>query len=151
MDFNISSDLLDNVPNNLLIIFNMTLLPGEKVEDRIEYLGDAIRYRISDKITVEHLIKEECFSYVSDLLKHYRLKPQKNDKYFPFDEISLEFVFSEIKARQIPLEPRNVNDALSSALAVAINDSAKKDPNISKSFIEKHGTNIFSKISFPNS
>lgn len=145
-------DLLDNVPNNLLIIFNMTLLPGEKVEDRMAYLGDAIRYRISDRITVQPLTKDEYFSYVGDLLRYYRLKPQPPEsELFPFEKPALEFVFSELKARQMPLEPRNVNNALSSALAAAINDPTKKEPNISKSFVEQHGTDIFSKISFPRS
>lgn len=145
-------DLLDNVPNNLLIIFNMTLLPGEKVEDRMAYLGDAIKYRISDRITVQPLTKDEYFSYVGDLLRYYRLKPQPSEsELFPFEKPALEFVFSELKTRQMPLEPRNVNNALSSALAAAINDPTKKEPNISKSFVEKHGTDIFSKISFPRS
>lgn len=143
-------DLLDNVPNNLLIAFNMTLLPGEKVEDRIAYLGDAIRYRISDTITVQPLTRDEYLSYARDLLKHYRLRPQPPEsEFFPFEKLGLEFVFSELKARQIPLEPRNVNNALSSVLATASNDPEKKEPSISKSFIEKHSADIFSKISFP--
>jgi hypothetical protein len=145
-------DLLDYVPSNLIIVFNMTMLPGEKVEDRIAYLGDAIRYRISDRITVEPLKKDECYSYVSDLLSHYRLKPQPTGtKFFPFEEPALEFVFSEIKTRQIPLEPRNINNALSSALSVAMNEVDKRDPTISKAFVEEHSKDILSKISFPRS
>jgi len=143
-------DLLDNVPNNLLIIFNMTLLPGEKVEDRIAFLGDAIRYRISDKITVQPLTKDDYFAYVRDLLNCYRLKPQPTEtEFFPFEKPALEFIYLELKTKQIPLEPRNINNALSSALAAAINDIEKKESVITKSFVEKHHADIFSKISFP--
>jgi hypothetical protein len=145
-------DLLDNVPNNLIIIFNMTLLPGEMVEDRLAYLGDAIRYRIFDRITVQPLTKDEYISYVLGLLKQYRLKPQPiDDEFFPFEKAALEFVFYEIKARQIPMQPRNINYALSSALSTAMNDPRKEDPSISKSFVQKHSNDILSKISFPKS
>jgi hypothetical protein len=143
-------DLLDNVPSNLVIIFNMTLLPGEEVEDRLVFLGDAIRYRISDKITVEPFTKDEFLSYVHDLLSHYRIKPRKEEaELFPFEPSALDTIFSELKNKGIPLEPRNVNEALSSTLFEVTKDPKKKDPAITKVYIETHLKEILSRISLP--
>jgi len=132
-------DLLDYVPTNLVIIFNMTMLPGENVEDRLFLLGDAIISRISDIIRVDPLTKDDYFSYVRDLLSHYRLKPEKErNKFFPFEKSALDFIYSELKKREIPLTPREVNHVLSSSLSVAINEKEKTDPLITREFIESH-------------
>lgn len=141
-------DLLDNVPKNLVIIFNMTMLPGEEVEDRLAYLGDAVKYRISDKISVQPLTKEDFLSYARDLLAAFRLQPsEKENEFFPFEKLALEIVFSELKVRRIPLQPRNVNEALSSALSEALNDAEKTDPLITKAYVETHIDEIFSRVS----
>ena len=143
-------DLLDNVPNNLIMIFNMTMLPGEKVEDRLAYLGDAIRYRISDRIAVQPLTKEDFFSYVRDLLNAYRLKPSSEENtFFPFEKSALDFIFIELKRRQIPVEPRNVNEVLSLTLSQAMNDPEKTDPTITKHYVETHAADIFARVSIP--
>lgn len=137
-------DLLDNVPKKLVLFFNMTMLPGEKVEDRLAYLGDAISYRISDKITVGSLTKEEFFVYVSDLLRSFRIRPSNGESdFFPFEKSALDSIFSELKRNQIPLVPRNVNDTLSSALSRAVNDVEKRDPTITKLFLEQNYNEIF--------
>lgn len=142
-------DLLDYVPNNLLIIFNMTLLPGEKVEDRLTFLGDAIISRISDQIMVEPLTKEDFMSYVKDLLSYFRLKPsEKENEFFPFKKDALELIYSEVKRRQIPLTPRQINQVLSYALFQAMNEKGRTDPHITKEFIERQVINSI-KIAFP--
>jgi len=143
-------DLLDNVPNNLLIIFNFTLYPGEKIEDRIAYLGPAILSRISDIITVQPMSKEDFIVYVRDLLSQFRLKPSEEelDEFFPFEKAALEFIFSELKRRLISIEPRRVNQVLSSALDKAINDVKRTDPVITQTYIEGNLEDIFSKIAF---
>jgi hypothetical protein len=142
-------DLLDNVPSNLVMIFNMTLMPGEKVEDRLVFLGDAIKYRISDKIIVQQFTKEEFLSYVRDLLAFNREKAKTGNELFPFEETALDFVFSKLKEGGIPLEPRNVNEALSSVLFEVMKDSAKREPTISKAYVQTHIDSILSRISLP--
>lgn len=139
-------DLLDSVPKKLVIFFNMTMLPGEDVEDRLSYLGDAINYRISDKITVESLTRDEFFVYVKELLQYFRLTAGEKDGFFPFEKSALDFVFSELEKEQIPLVPRNVNDVLSSALSRAVNDVEKRDPVITDSFL-KSNYDIFKGLS----
>lgn len=143
-------DLLDNVPKNLIIILQFTMLPGEEVEDRLAYLGDAVRYRISDKISVKPMTKEEFFSYVRDLLEAFRLQPSKGEtEFFPFEESALEIVFSELQLRRIPLEPRNINEVLSSALSEGLNDVEKTDPLMTKVYIETRIKEIFSRVALP--
>lgn len=143
-------DLLDSVPENLVIIFNMTLMPGEEVEDRLAYLGDAITYRISDRILVQPLTKKEFLSYVRDLLQIFRSQPSKKEiEFFPFEKPALEFVFSQLEQRKIHLQPRNVNQILSLILSEAINDEEKTDPTITKEYIATHLTEVFARVSLP--
>ena len=143
-------DLLDNVPSNLVIIFNMTLLSGEKVEDRLLFLGDAVRFRISDTITVKPFTKEEFLTYIGDLMSFYRKKPmKKEERLFPFEVTALEFIFSELGRRGIPLEPRNVNEAMSSILFEMTTDKTKRDPIIDRTYIINHIASILSRISLP--
>lgn len=143
-------DILDNVPNNLIIIFNTTLLPGEKIEDRMAFLGDAIKYRISDRIIIQPLTREDFSAYVRDLLLNFRPKPSKEeiDEFFPFETEALDLVFSKLKEERAPLTPRQVNQALSAALSIAMNDVERIDPKITKEFIEDNIENIVSKIAF---
>jgi len=142
-------DLLDFIPHNLLIVFNMTLLPGEKVEERLAYLGPAIKSRISDQIIVESLTMEEYLSYVRDLLGYFRVKPiTKEDEFFPFEKDALELIYAEMKQKQIPLTPRQINDVLSFALFQAMNEEGRTDPLITKRFVEKHVINSI-KVTFP--
>ena len=114
-------DLLDLVPTNLIVIFNMTMMPGEDVEDRLSYLGDAIKYRISEKILIPIFSKKEYLEYVRDLLAIYRSEAFENEKgeFFPFEREALEIIFSKIE-RTIPLTPRDLNQAISSTLAIAM-------------------------------
>jgi hypothetical protein len=127
----------------------MTLLPGEKVEDRLTFLGDAIISRISDQIMVESLTKEDFMSYVKDLLSYFRLKPsEKENEFFPFKKDALELIYSEVKRRQIPLTPRQINQVLSYALFQAMNEKGRTDPHITKEFIERQVINSI-KIAFP--
>lgn len=138
------------VPNNLVIIFNMTFLSGEKVEDRLLFLGDAVRSRISDTITVKPFTLDDFIVYIGDLMDHQRIKPTTgDDRLFPFDRNGLEFIFSELGNRGIPLEPRNVNEAISSALFEVTSDEAKTSATIDRTYLERHINNIISRISLP--
>lgn len=141
-------DLLDLVPTNLIIIFNLTMMPGEDVEERLSYLGDAIKYRISERIVVSAFSKAGFFQYVKDLLAKYRSKSFEEVKgdFFPFEEKALEKIFSEIKRRTIPLIPRDVNQAISSTLAIAMINLQPSNPTITSTFVQSNLGKIFSKI-----
>lgn len=127
-------DLLDYVPRNLNIILLYTLPPGRKVEDMLEYLGEALQSRMYQIIQVDVLSKEDFCEYVTDLLRQYRTSgaDKKVDAYFPFkDRSTLEYIFDKMKQRDamlkrrrrsLPLVPRQINNFMSRLLEETLMD-----------------------------
>lgn len=128
-------DLLDYVPQNLNIIMNFTLVPGRKIEDIIQFLGDAIRTRINQYIEIKELTNSDFFEYIVDLLSHFRLKGSEVGPLFPFEEDALQFIFEEINKRGLTITPRRINNALSNILQDALLDTRIK--TIDRPFVQK--------------
>jgi len=124
-------DLLDYVPLNLNIILNFTLTPGQKVEDIIVFLGDALRSRLYLQIKVEELTEEDFLEYVRDLLNFCRPRGAKvPDPYYPFEEKTLTTVFSMMKKHGYSVIPRSVNNILSLMLERASRDRTRKSIDV---------------------
>jgi hypothetical protein len=133
-------DLLDYVPSNLSIITLFTLSPGEKVEDTLLYLGDALRSRLYNTIQVEDMTKADFKKYVLDLLRYFRTRDAGKgvDEFLPFQgEAGLEHVYDKIVEKDaqlkkgdggsLPMTPRNVNKICSQLLEIAArNPKAKR-------------------------
>jgi hypothetical protein len=129
-------DLLDYVPSNLSIIFLFTLGPGEKVEDTLLYLGDALLSRLYHIIRVEDMDKADFKKYVLDLLRYFRTRNVRKDvdEFFPFEgEACLEHIYEKMVERDallkkrergsLPMTPRNINQICSQLLEFAGRDS----------------------------
>jgi len=128
-------DLLDYVPSNLSIIMLFTLSPGEKVEDTLLYLGDALRSRLYNTIQVEDMSKADFKKYVLDLLRYFRTRDAGKDvdEFLPFEgQAGLELVYEKIVEKDaqlkkgdggsLPMTPRNVNKICSQLLEMAARD-----------------------------
>ena len=70
-------DLLDYVPSNLDIIMIFTMSPTENVEDTLVYLGEALRSRLYNTVTIGEMSEDDLLEYVTDLLRHYRITRQE--------------------------------------------------------------------------
>lgn len=131
-------DILDKVPNNLTIIFNITKYPGEEITDRIKYLGPAVLERISKIIPIDYFSYEDYLGYIKDLLKEYRVQDKSEYAkipWFPFEESCLQYIFDVLRAKPTNLHPRTVNKVLTSVLQWGLKEETKP---ITKGFIEKH-------------
>jgi len=123
-------DLIDHIPRNLLILINVSLRPGENVQDFIEYLGDPVKTRINRIIHSPELKPEEAIQYVED----YFLAVGKN----PFENKAIDYALRIISKQAIDkkmaLTPRLINVAFSNILEIAYSESIKK---ITREFIER--------------
>jgi len=124
-------DLIDHLPKNLLILINVSLRSGEKIQDFLEYLGDPVQTRINRFIHSPELKPEEAIQYVED---YFKAVGAKN----PFDKEAIKYavniISSQAKERNMALTPRIINVAFSNILEIAYLQSKKK---ITKEFVER--------------
>ncbi len=113
-------ELLDNTPNNLLIFLNLTQSALFNIEDLGEYISEALKSRIKDRINFELPKVPEILTYVSELLKAYQSKDAKGaDIYFPFNEGLLQDILKDLGTVSL----RNINEALGTLIDLAESDS----------------------------
>jgi len=113
-------ELLDNTPNNLLVFLNLTQSALFKIEDLSEYISEALKSRIKDRINFEIPKNEELLVYVQDLLKAYRYNKEVHDEdiFFPFNDKLLETIFKDLGNVSL----RKVNEALGMLIELAESD-----------------------------
>lgn len=113
---NFIRELLDGTPNNLLIFLNLTQSALLKVEDLAEYLSDAVRSRIKDRIHFDFPTEDEIKIYLDELLNNelYRTGSVSN-KYYPFDENVVDEIVKEFQNNSL----RKYNEAFSMLLDIA--------------------------------
>lgn len=114
-------ELLDNTPNNLLVFLNLTQSALFNIEDLGEYISEALKSRIKDRINFEIPKEQELLLYVSDLLKAYRSEQDKNgeDVYSPFTDTLIKKIASELGNVSL----RKFNEALGMLIELAESDS----------------------------
>jgi hypothetical protein len=114
-------ELLDNTPNNLLVFLNLTQSALFNIEDLGEYISEALKSRIKDRINFEVPKEQELLLYASDLLKAYRSEQDKNgeDAYSPFTDTLIKKIASELVNASL----RKFNEALGMLIELAESDS----------------------------
>ena len=140
-------DLLDKVPQRLIVIMNLTYYPGEDIADRLQFLGDALLDRISRQILIKDFDKERYLEYIGDLLREYRPSGFENTRLsesHPFDQQALDYVYEELSKKN-RLQSRNVNNVLSTLLDTAAGEQARsgKSRVITKECVERNYKKVF--------
>lgn len=127
-------ELLDNVPNNLLLFLNLTQSALISVEDLGQYVYDSVRSRIKERISFDlpdpNIFKE----YLRELLNYYRQGADANP-YFPFEENVIDKLIQDLRNVSI----RRFNESLS--LLLELSDMDKKCP-INMDVFEAYKTDI---------
>jgi hypothetical protein len=117
--------MIDIIPSGLTIILNGTFKAAEDFNGFLNYLGPAIRDRIYKVIPLPPLEKEDTKIYVKTLLNDtlYRESSiitqlsSEDKQFFPFDENCIEHLYEKLKINlKRNTTPRNLNDALTSAM-----------------------------------
>lgn len=110
-------ELLDNTPNNLLLFLNLTQSSFFNIEDLGEYISEALKSRIKDRINFEIPNNSELLVYVDELLTAYRFAGVKSvkEKYYPFSEDLLLSIFKDLGNVSL----RKVNEALGILIELA--------------------------------
>lgn len=114
-------ELLDNTPNNLIVFLNLTQSALFNIEDLGEYISEALKSRIKDRINFEIPKEQELLVYVSDLLKSYRSERNKigENEFSPFTETLIKKIISELGNVSL----RKFNEALGMLIELAESDN----------------------------
>jgi hypothetical protein len=118
---NFIRELLDNVPNNLLLFINLTQSALISVEDLGQYVYDSVRSRIKERISFDLPSPELFKEYLTELLSIFR-QGSAEHPYFPFEEN----VIDEIIKEQGNVSLRQFNESLS--LLLELSDMDEKCP-----------------------
>ncbi len=130
-------ELLDNTPNNLLVFLNLTQSALFNIEDLGEYISEALKSRIKDRINFELPKIDELLQYVSEILIAYRsVKDKKGeDAYSPFNEALIRAIVNELGNVSL----RKFNEALGMLIELAEMDN--KTP-IDAAYYEENKSDI---------
>jgi len=128
-------DIIDLVPSNLTILFNITTPTGgpEGVRSVFAVLGEAIMNRVGNRILdITPFSEEEALDYVVELINHEKYRPQEYkkrcpDEYYPFTKASLKYLIGYISKGKMGLTVRSLNDALSTIVEMAIHQGILKE------------------------
>ena len=129
---NFLREILDNTPNYFLVFLNLTQTALVNIEDLSEYLSEAVKSRIKEKINFELPSKENLLLYLEELLnnKNFRTEAIK-DKLFPFDHKVVDELLQQLEN----LSLREVNDTFSLLLEIA--EFEKVSP-VTEEYFAKH-------------
>jgi len=118
---NFVRSLMDKASNNLLLFLNLTQSAMMDVEDLGEYLQEAVKSRIKDRIEFNMPNSIELKEYLEDLLNNplYREKPYAGSlRFSPFEEDVIDRVIKDLGNTSL----RRYNEAFSLLLENAIYD-----------------------------
>jgi hypothetical protein len=118
--------IIDKTPNNLLMFLNLTQSAMMDVEDLGEYLQEAVKSRIKDRVELSMPTKEELKVYLKDLLNHSLYRENPKDSFFPFEEDVVDEIVRDLGSVSL----RRFNEAFSLLIESAIfdeKDSINKD------------------------
>lgn len=112
---NFLRELLDNTPNNLLLFLNLTQTALLNVEDLSQYISEAVKSRIKERIQFEIPSRDDFIQYLSELLSAYRIAPPPADPLFPFEKDAVNDVLQKLENASL----RRLNEAFSLLLDLA--------------------------------
>ena len=112
--------IIDKTPNNLLIFLNLTQSSMMDVQDLGEYLQEAVRSRIKDRIELKMPDATELKLYIKELLNHpvFRDHIVDSDIFKPFSEDVIDAVITDLGMVSL----RRYNEAFSLLLENAAFD-----------------------------
>ncbi len=121
---NFIRELLDNMPNYLLLFLNITQTSLMKAEDLSHYISEAVISRVRSRINFEQPNEKELKLYLRELLnnKLYRRTKKPKNKYHPFDEDAIDMVIEELGEVSV----RSYNEAFSILLELAELEETEK-------------------------
>lgn len=129
-------NLIDWSPTYLVLFINFTLSPINDIQDLTVFLGEALSSRIRVKIEFTEPTPEEAKIYVNELLNHRKWRIEepilKSNKFFPFNEKTVDFLLSSISPRTI----RRINEIFSLVIELALLDKYVEE--IDDAFIKKN-------------
>ena len=113
--------IIDKTPNNLLIFLNLTQSSMMDVQDLGEYLQEAVRSRIKDRIELKMPDSDELKLYIKELLNHpaFRDDSMKDYGYEPFSEEVIDAIIADLGIVSL----RRYNEAFSLLLENAAFDN----------------------------
>ncbi len=132
---NFLREILDNTPNNLLIFLNLTQTALFGQEDLGQYLSEAVRSRIKDRISFDLPNRTDLIDYIEGLLQVSRISEEAVDPLYPFTEELVSLVFSDLHNPSI----RSINEAFSLLLELALLSNVE---NIDVDFYTRHKSEI---------
>ena len=113
--------LIDKASNNLLLFLNLTQSAMMDVEDLGEYLQEAVKSRIKERIEFNIPNSYELKTYLEELLNDplYRVEKLTGDeRFFPFNENVIDQVITDLGSTSL----RRYNEAFSLLLENALYD-----------------------------
>lgn len=110
-------DVLDNTPNNFLVFLNLTQSALFNIEDLGEYISEAIKSRIKQRVVFELPNEDNLLLYVKELLSFYRADSDADGRidYYPFNDTLLKKIFTDLKNGSL----RRANEAIGLLLEIA--------------------------------
>lgn len=118
---NFIREILDNVPNNLLLFLNLTQSALITVEDLGQYVYESVKSRIKERISFDLPNAIVFKEYLRELIKHFREGTDTNP-YFPFEEDVINALIEELGNVSL----RQFNESLS--LLLELSDMDEKCP-----------------------
>ncbi|AFK04126.1 hypothetical protein Emtol_2993 [Emticicia oligotrophica DSM 17448] len=130
-------ELLDNTPNNLLVFLNLTQTSLFNIEDLGEYISEAVKSRIKDRINFEIPQQAELLEYVAELLEAYRIEKDVagENKYHPFNEGLIQTIATDLGNVSL----RKFNEALGMLIELA--EMENKTP-IDNTFYQENKSDV---------
>ena len=111
--------LMDKAPNNLLIFMNLTQTAMMDVDDLSDYLHEAVRNRIKEKIELPIPGKTEVKEYLEDLLNNSVYRIGEPQGFTPFSEDVVNSIIGDL-GESVSL--RKYNETFSLLLEYAMSD-----------------------------
>lgn len=111
--------LMDKAPNNLLIFMNLTQTAMMDVDDLSDYLHEAVRNRIKEKIELPIPGKSEVKEYLEDLLNNPVYRIGEPQGFTPFSEDVVNSIIGDLEES---VSLRKYNEIFSLLLEYAMSD-----------------------------
>jgi hypothetical protein len=118
-------DLIDNIPQKLLIFLNFVPTAFVDLESLYSYfIGSSLERRVQKGVEFQAFSKEDMKEYVKDALRIYRENTFTDENlFFPFSESLLDEIYREVSSE---LTVGKLNKILSEILENAILDSQQE-------------------------
>lgn len=110
--------IIDKTPNNLLIFLNLTQSAMMDVADLGDYLQEAVKNRIKERIELNMPNREDLKLYLRELLNNPIYRDSPVDGYYPFEEAVIDSLITSLGVVSL----RRFNEAFSLLLENAAFD-----------------------------